>query len=242
MAAQDWLQPNNSLQLTALSRGLCLGGWAESEAGQREVSGKAVAQLSSPRYATAEHDLYTELRITLQFRHHTPNDSQAIVQLFSSVFAKSEGEDEGKLVSQLANDLLAHTDGQDIFCFVAVEGGRIVGSIFFSRSDFAKGVSAFILAPVAVHSDHQSKGIGQALINYSLSELRDRGVSMVITYGDSNFYRQVGFRHISPETIRAPLDLSQPEGWLGQSLSGEALEALSGDCTCVEALNDPAYW
>lgn len=178
----------------------------------------------------------------MQFRYHTQNDSQAIVQLFSSVFATSEGEDEGKLVSQLANDLLANTDDQDIFCLVAVEEGRIVGAIFFSRLDFAKDVSAFILAPVAVHSDHQGQGIGQALINYGLSELRDSGVSVVITYGDPNFYRQVGFRPISPETIRAPFDLSQPEGWLGQSLSGEAIEALSGDCTCVEALNDPAYW
>jgi hypothetical protein len=40
-------RPNPSLKLTRLSPRLYLGGWAESEAGQREVSGKLAAQLSS---------------------------------------------------------------------------------------------------------------------------------------------------------------------------------------------------
>jgi hypothetical protein len=38
---------NLSLKLTRLSPRLNLGGWAESGAGQREVLGKAAAQLSS---------------------------------------------------------------------------------------------------------------------------------------------------------------------------------------------------
>jgi hypothetical protein len=40
---------NPSLKLTRLSPRLHLGGWAESGAGQRYVSGKAAAQLSSDR-------------------------------------------------------------------------------------------------------------------------------------------------------------------------------------------------
>jgi hypothetical protein len=40
-------RPNPSLKLTRLSPRLYLGGWAESGAGQRGISGKPAAQLSS---------------------------------------------------------------------------------------------------------------------------------------------------------------------------------------------------
>ena len=161
---------------------------------------------------------------------------------FASVFAKSEGEAEGKLVGQLAKDLFKKTDEPDLYCFIAVDKEQIVGSIIFSRLEFEKDIESFILAPVAVHSDHQGQGIGQALINHGLSELKSRGVSVVLTYGDPRFYNKVGFHPISPETIKSPYELSQPEGWLGQSLSGDVIETLSGQCACVEALSDPAYW
>lgn len=178
----------------------------------------------------------------MDFRHHTKNDSQAIVQLFASVFADSEGEDEGALIGRLAKDLFEKTGERDLFNFVADDDGRIVGSIFFSRLDFGVGNEAFILAPVAVLGTHQGKGIGQALINCGLGELKDEGVSVVLTYGDPGFYHKVGFRHISHETVRAPFKLTQPEGWLGQSLVGDSIDTLSGNVSCVEALSDPVYW
>jgi len=178
----------------------------------------------------------------VNFRRYAENDSQTIASLFTSVFAQSEEEAEGALIGQLAKDLLEQTDEHDLHCFVAVDNGQIVGAIFFSRLDFKNGIESFILAPVAVHSDHQGKGIGQALINHGLSELKNTGVSVVLTYGDPGFYHKVGFRPISPEMIRAPFALSQPEGWLGQSLSGDSIETLSGTCSCVKALNDPKYW
>ncbi|MEZ4832428.1 MAG: N-acetyltransferase [Caldilineaceae bacterium] len=125
--------------------------------------------------------------------------------------------------------------------FVAEENGQLLGSIFFSRLFFDDNVVAFLLAPVAVHSDHQGKGIGQALINYGLRELREAGVDIVLTYGDPH-YGKVGFRQISPEAVVAPFVLSYPEGWLGQSLLDEPTEMPSGRCTCVEAFNNSAYW
>lgn len=178
----------------------------------------------------------------MEFRRHSESDSQDIVSLFTAVFAKSEGEAEGALIGRLAKDLLEKTDLEDLFGFVAVDDGRLIGSIFFSRLHFENEIEAFILSPVAVHTDFQGKGTGQALIKHGLDQLKDRGVRVAITYGDPRFYSKLGFRPISPETICAPFTLSQPEGWLGQSLSGDSLETLSGGCTCVAALNDSAYW
>ncbi|MBI1298871.1 GNAT family N-acetyltransferase [bacterium] len=180
----------------------------------------------------------------MNFRHHSQHESQAIVQLFASVFTASEGETEGTLIGRLAEDLFEKTDAQDLFNFVAEDEGRIVGAISFSRMRFEddNDMETFLLAPVAVHSDHQGKGIGQALINHGLKELKDAGVGIVFTYGDPAFYGKVGFRPISPETVAAPFELSFPEGWLGQSLLDDSTEMPAGKCTCVEAFNNSVYW
>ena len=178
----------------------------------------------------------------MNLRCFTKNDSHAIVQLVASVFAESAGETEGALIGRLAEDLFEKTDEHDLFNFVADNNGQIVGSIFFSRLCFENSIPTFILGPVAVHSDLQCKGIGQALICHGLKALREEGVSVALTYGDPRFYSKVGFRVISHETIKAPYELSQPEGWLGQSLVNDSMETLSGRCTCVEAFRDPAYW
>jgi predicted N-acetyltransferase YhbS len=85
-------------------------------------------------------------------------------------------------------------------------------------------------------------GIGQALIAHGLQEMEERGVEVVTTYGDPAFYSKVGFHPLSQDVIEAPYELSQPEGWLGQSLSQDAIEPIPGHCSCVKALDDPAYW
>ena len=178
----------------------------------------------------------------MEFRAHKPSDSPAIEELFVSVFSKSEGEQEGALIGNLVKEMMATTHRQDLYGFVAVDGEEIVGVIFFSRLSFQEDVDVFILAPVAVHADHQGRGIGQALITHGLRELKRRGVRLVTTYGDPSFYAQVGFHPISQDLIAAPLELSQPEGWLGQSLTDDGIEPIAGGCTCVKALDDPAYW
>ena len=178
----------------------------------------------------------------MDFRAYKPSDSPAVEDLFVSVFSKSEGEQEGALIGNLVKDMMTRCDSRDLYGFVAVDGKQIVGSIFFSRLSFEKDIDLFILAPVAVHSDHQGVGIGQALITHGLRAMQKRGVRFVTTYGDPSFYSKVGFQPISQDVIAAPFELSQPEGWLGQSLTDDAIETIPGGCTCVKALDNPAYW
>jgi putative acetyltransferase len=63
-----------------------------------------------------------------------------------------------------------------------------------------------------------------------------------MTYGNPNFYSKVGFNPVKEETIKAPLHLTYPEGWLGQSLISNSLEPIAGHSSCVKALNKPEYW
>ena len=186
--------------------------------------------------------LMTHQGLMMEFRANKPSDSSAIESLFVSVFSKSEGKQEGTLIGNLVKDLIASTDSRDLYGFVAVDGEQMVGAIFFSRLTFTKDMGVFILAPVAVHTEYQGMGIGQALITHGLREMKKRGVKIVTTYGDPTFYSKVGFNPISQDMIKAPLELSQPEGWLGQSLTDDSLEEIPGRCSCVKALDNPAYW
>lgn len=99
-----------------------------------------------------------------------------------------------------------------------------------------------MLAPVAVSTEHQGKGIGQQLINFGLNEIKQHGVDYVVTYGDPNYYQRVGFSGISEDSVRAPFELSMPEGWLGQSLTDKPVSFGTERPRCVEQFNNAAYW
>jgi predicted N-acetyltransferase YhbS len=178
----------------------------------------------------------------MEFRAFKTSESLVIERLFSLVFSKSEGEQEGELIGSLVKEMIASTDPRDLYGFVADNGDQILGAIFFSRLSFETNIDVFILAPVAVHSDHQGMGIGQALIAYGLQKMQKKGVSYITTYGDLSFYSRVGFQPISRDDIAPPHELSQPEGWLGQSLIDDAIEKIPGKSRCVKALDNPAYW
>ncbi len=178
----------------------------------------------------------------MKLSSYAPSQNDAISQLFERTFSDSEGEAEGKTIGQLANALLTTTDPTELYCFIATDESQIIGSIIFTRLSFDSGENAFILSPVAVHTEHQGKGIGQKLISFGLEQLKADGIELAFTYGDPNFYGKVGFAQVSEEIAKAPLKLSYPHGWLAQSLTGKDLEPISGASSCVNALNNQDYW
>ena len=165
-----------------------------------------------------------------------------VTELFTSVFATSEGEEEGKLIGNLVSKLSSNIDNEAIICFGAYENNSLIGSIFFTRLQFNKSILIYMLAPVAVSTEYQGNGIGQNLINYGLSELKKRSVNVAITYGDPSFYTKVGFEPLSENVIQAPLKLSMPMGWLGQSLTEDPIPSINERPKCVKEFNDPVYW
>ncbi|MDX1345633.1 MAG: N-acetyltransferase [Sedimenticolaceae bacterium] len=167
---------------------------------------------------------------------------EEITRLFTSVFTASEGQAEGELIGNLASKLASRIDDHEVICLGACEEDLLFGSIFFTRLLFSEPILVYMLAPVAVSTDHQGKGVGQALINFGLNELKNRAADIAITYGDPSFYSKVGFEPLSEDAIKAPLGLSMPEGWLGQSLRGERIPVIHDRPTCVREFNDPLYW
>lgn len=178
----------------------------------------------------------------MNFRFLDKNSSKEVASLFTSVFSSSEGEQEGRLIGRLASALVARSDHEEIICIGAYEAGAIIGAIFFTRLRFDEPIKAYLLAPVAVSTAYQGRGVGRSLINFGLHELKNRSVTVVVTYGNPTFYNKMGFQALSEYVIQAPLPLSMPEGWLGQSLSGEMIPIMKSRPACVQEFDNPAYW
>jgi putative acetyltransferase len=168
---------------------------------------------------------------------------QALIELFATTFTTSEGPEEGKLIAELVRDLVMGTPNEDIRVFCAEDAGQLIGAAIFTRLTYAEDPHlVFILSPMAVAPGRQRQGIGRALLSDSLKALRFDGIQIAITYGDPNYYKRVGFRPITEDQARAPLPLSLPHGWLGQSLTGDEMPVLQGPSTCVSALNRSSVW
>lgn len=168
--------------------------------------------------------------------------SREVIELYTRVFSASEGESEGQNIGELVSSLIATTKPSELIGCVATDNEAIVGCIFFSRIVVPSDQLAFILSPVAVDTKVQGTGIGQQLIVFGLNKLREQNVSLVFTYGDPAYYCKTGFAQISEDIVKAPYPLSQPEGWLGQSLDGGPIDKMRGASQCVEALSNPVYW
>lgn len=177
------------------------------------------------------------------FTNKYNDKADVIIAMFYDTFTTSEGDEAGTLIKALVTDMLTSLASDDIHVFSAIENGELLASIIFTRMTYADDTrSVFILAPVAVATAHQGKGLGQRLINHALQALLDGGVDVALTYGDINFYSKVGFAHITKADAQPPLPLQYPEGWLGQTLTKRPFFPLKGPSKCVVPLDDPRHW
>ena len=152
-------------------------------------------------------------------------------------------EEEGEVVSQLAIDLLEDVTALPILSLVAEQDNDIIGHIIFSSVNIegAEGVSAYILAPLAVTKLKQNSGTGTQLINKGLERLKQLGAEIVLVYGDPNYYKRFGFK--AGHNLKPPHKLQYPdEAWMAQELVEGKLSTTQGTVRCALSLNSPEYW
>ena len=80
------------------------------------------------------------------------------------------------------------------------------------------------------------------LLEFGLKELRERRVSVVVTYGDPAFYSTLAFTPLSEETLKSPMTLSMPEGWQGLHLEGGEIATIEGRPVCAKPFQNSAHW
>ncbi|WP_341234057.1 N-acetyltransferase [uncultured Sulfitobacter sp.] len=179
----------------------------------------------------------------LEFTSDFAGRESEIARLCTDSFTVSDSVEEGRMVGQLARDLLVDTPRDDVIMWAALEDNKVVGCVFFSRLRFdGDDRTVFIMAPVAVKTESQNIGVGQKMISRGLDDLRQRGVDFALCYGDPNYYIKTGFEPITADMAQPPLPLSMPFGWLGQRLSTKGDWPLVGPSHCVPALHKPALW
>ena len=101
--------------------------------------------------------------LQMEIRPAVESDLQAISDLAMSAFGPSEGPE----IVQLIADLLLDATARPVLSLVASVDEGIVGHVLFSRVRLeppGRPVSAALLAPLAVHPDFQSRGIGGRLV------------------------------------------------------------------------------
>ena len=157
------------------------------------------------------------------------------------------GNEEGPKVAALVNNLLNDQSASPLLSLVAVENEKIIAHILFTKVSItqpAESVSAQILAPLAVHPDAQSKGIGGQLIKQGLNQLKKSGVELVFVLGHPDYYPRSGFIQAGALGFEAPFPIPEEHAgaWMVQELCPGVAGRVKGKVKCSEALNQPEHW
>jgi len=107
-----------------------------------------------------------------------------------------------------------------------------------------RGWSAQILAPLAVSSEFQGKGVGTALIKEGLKNLADSAVDLVFVLGHPGYYQKNGFQTAGILGFRAPYPIPQKnaDAWMVHPLREGVIGAGGGLVRCATAMDHPHYW
>src|SRR5690242_1610099 len=113
---------------------------------------------------------------------------------------------------------------------VALDGGRLEGTIRYWPILIGGLIPSLLLGPIAVAPDCRSSGLGATLIRQSLNRAAAAGYRSVILVGDAPYYARFGFtRDVTLSmTLPGPVD---PARFLGLELVPGALAGVGGPIT-----------
>ncbi|HUO91620.1 MAG TPA: N-acetyltransferase [Rhizomicrobium sp.] len=126
----------------------------------------------------------------IAIRNEKPHDSGAIRSITTAAFAAAEHSSgsEAAIVDALRDA------GALTISLVAVESREIIGHVAFSPVTIdTRSGGWFGLGPVSVRPDRQGKGVGKALIESGLAQLKAKGADGCVVLGDPRYYSRFGF-------------------------------------------------
>lgn len=181
--------------------------------------------------------------MNLQVREAVESDNLAIANVVIAAF----GDEQGPEIAELIAALLADPTAQPLRSLVATINDRVVGHVLFTHTHIEpspRNISSAILAPLAVHPDHQNQGIGSRLIQQGLERLRAAGVELVFVLGYPGYYSRHGFTPAGVLGLDAPHPIppEHADAWMVQALHAGVIGSVKGQVVCAATLNDPKHW
>ena len=176
----------------------------------------------------------------MHIRIATSLDQDNIHSVHWSAFAEGERE----IISKLAVNLLSEETTPQTISLVAETEGAVVGHVAFSPVSIGsnKNFKGYILAPLGVKPDYQTRRIGSKLIESGMQQLPRMGIYILFVYGDPKYYSRFGFSVDAAECYIPPYMLECPFGWQGIALGECSIRKSPTKIACVTSLCDPALW
>ncbi len=156
-------------------------------------------------------------------RSEQKKDWEAIHEVNRLAF---EQEDEALLIQRIRDSSGFIPE----LSLVAIQEGRIVGHILFSRIDIEcqhRNKPVLSLAPMAVHPDFQNQGIGTKLVIEGLRKSRKLGYEVVVVVGHPDYYPRFGFVPAREKRLEVPFPVPD-EAFMVIELVPRALEGIKG--------------
>lgn len=128
--------------------------------------------------------------MTTTIHPETPSDEEAIEQVTRRAFRTHpySHQTEQFIIRALRADYALSVS------LVAKDASRIVGHLALSPVTISDGSAGWYgLGPISVEPEWQHSGIGRALMERGLAELREIGAHGCVLVGDPAFYTRFGF-------------------------------------------------
>lgn len=159
----------------------------------------------------------------MYIRQEQPADYDVVYHVVKEAFAAAEHSDGNE------QDLVAALRKSNSFIpelsLVAVEDGKIVGHILFTKA-FASSAEVLALAPLSVLPEYRSRGIGLSLIRRGHAAARELGYLYSVVLGHAKYYPKAGYVPASQYGVKAPFEV-EDENFMIACLGG-GKEPLNG--------------
>lgn len=122
----------------------------------------------------------------ISIRHERRSDSDAREALLDDAYGAIR---HSKPSARLRRNRMP-ADGLSL---IAVERGRVIGTVRLWHVNAGNGRPALLLGPLAVHPDARRRGIGAALVRNACEKAARIGHTAVLLVGDAAYYGRLGF-------------------------------------------------
>lgn len=169
----------------------------------------------------------------IEIRESLSKDMSEIEELYPAAFP-----DEDLL--PLVRELLA--EDQPSLSLIALSDGVLAGHVIFTECGVAEGnEKVALLGPLAVAPACQRQGLGSALIDAGLRQLKDTATKKVLVLGDPDYYSRFGFQADDDVAPPYPLPAEWKGAWRSISLQGAA-PSIKGKLSLPQPWRHEALW